>query len=286
MLIKRRELLKGLSVAALATAAPSAFSLTESSSGRQTDARSMFEWHCREFYDLRKALTPLELGFLEHSMELEGDVWGYDIADSEFVYSMITFSHRIAGDRINSSRVAMGSIRHADKLHGEMVRILEQHGVDIASLPDLEHMKGIGWDIEADHLKVYFYLPDITQTQDSEIAALRTKAGGEAHYPMGITSMTMHNSRPDVFEKKLYLAMKDRVPNAVADHPFTSDIVHTNYMITTRRGVVPQVDVRQGFDTSTLSAPGRDVTARYARLGEGVDTIAYQDNASYTIYFP
>ncbi len=57
-------------------------------------------------------------------------------------------------------------------------------------------------------------------------------------------------------------------------------------MITNRRGIVPQLDVKDAFDTSTLNTPGQSIAAKYTAMKETIDTIAFADQDTYTLYFP
>ena len=283
MLMKRRHFLKTLSTSALMLSASQAVGQLRAS----TPGEYLFNWYCTHFYDFRAQLPSADLNFIEQTLDLEGNLWTYDVdAGNDFIYSLITFSHRISGTHVNSTRVAMASIKNAAKLQPAIADVLDRNGVNPDTLPDFEHAIGLGWDQAEGHLKAYFYLPDITATQDSDIASLIDLVGHEAYYPMGLTSFTLKTDEPGLFEKKLYLGMQERIPDHVRDYPFAEQIVHTNYMVTTRRGIVPQVDLSQPFNTQQLTEPGRAIAAKYARLKESVDTVTYNDDKSYTLYFP
>ncbi len=82
MLIKRRELIKG--IAATAIALPASGLLASGALANATKAavpsegQNLFYWYCNHFYDSKKALAEKEMAFIKASLVLEGNVWGYD----------------------------------------------------------------------------------------------------------------------------------------------------------------------------------------------------------------
>lgn len=252
-------------------------------SASSTEAGRLYAWYRQQFFDFEPHLSPLERAYIQRVIELEGDIWSYDV-NGQFEYSMITFSHRVSGDRVNSARVAFASVNHAESLRPVIAEILRHRGVSAETVPEFEHAVGLGWDIEADQLKVYSYPRKWTALQDPEMKTLVRGVSGRAIHSHGYVASTFVGNT--LVEKKVYVGMRERLPAEVRRLPFGDSVIHTNLMVTTGRGVVPQVDLRRPAEISGLNGRGQELLKTYETLGETVDTVAYANSNEFTLYFP
>jgi hypothetical protein len=253
--------------------------------------RELHAWHRRTFFDFDKHLNQLEKDYIAACVELM-DAREHKV-DHNLFYSTVSYSHRVRGDKVNSSRVAYGSLRHRDRLRQPMERILRSRGISPEVMGNLPDAFGLGWDIEAGHLKVYIHLRSLAGIEDREAARLVRKVGETKVHDFGLVSYTFEG--PRLSERKVYVALREPRPAQVRDYPFRDLITHTNFMITDRRGIVPQVDLKSGeLDGKRyLNAAGRKVCEAYQRaMGReltardaSVDTLAYQGPDELTLYF-
>jgi hypothetical protein len=247
------------------------------------EAASIYDWYRSAFFDFNKHLSTKERAFIARCMELNTESWARPINDN-FEYSLFSFSHRIQGSRVNSSRVFFAVNSQSAAPTSMMADIAKDRGLDPASIPEFEHAVGLGWDVEAGHFKIYLLHEDLAQVRDPDVRRLIAKVGDEPKYDIGLASVTTKGGA--IIEKKAYVALKDPQPHWVKDYPFSADIDHTNLMITDRRGVVPQVDLAGKLDTHLNEMASR-VVDRYRRNFKiEVDTITYNGKDDYTIYFP
>ncbi|MEE8410215.1 MAG: hypothetical protein V3T05_11460, partial [Myxococcota bacterium] len=243
-----------------------------------------FDWYCDANFDFRKALSKRELAFADACMRLSPITWSHVIND-EFAYSLFSFSHRVRGSRVNSSRAFFATVDGQASVMGDIADLVKARGIRPASVPNFDKTVAIGWDFEVDQFKTYQLLRSLRDIEDPEVKALVALAGDAPKYDINLVSTTFVEGKP--VEKKVYVALKGNDHPALEGHPFASEVRHTNLMITTRRGVVPQLDLKQPLDPKNLNEYGRTLAAAYRRYFKmHVDTVNYTSPDDFTLYFP
>ncbi|MEO0811314.1 MAG: hypothetical protein AAFY60_00530, partial [Myxococcota bacterium] len=105
-----------------------------------------------------------------------------------------------------------------------------------------------------------------------------------AIYPQGLASLSIVDGA--ISERKVYVALREPQPELIQHLPFADSVIHTNLMVTSTRGIVPQVDVDGQVDPCHFNPIAGQIIDRYAQLDIGVDTVAYQDADNYVLYVP
>lgn len=213
-----------------------------------------------------------ELDYLEACFALARDF--QEISDSGFDrFSYYTYSHRVDGDAVNSSRLAYGSVQNPGPALVAAGPVLAARGLAIPGFylenPD-SHFYGLGWDFLEEQFKVYFRVTRLGELPETE-ARLIEGIVLQEHRPEGLVSFTY--TRNQLSESKVYV------------YPLAEPVAR---MRTDRRGEVQQVDVQAGGADwlSRLSLPGQRILRLYAERRENLDTIAFEDREHYTLYFP
>jgi hypothetical protein len=241
--------------------------------------RTLFAWHCRMFHPFETALRRSELAFLEQCFSLcesdaEVEARGYGHL------SFYSYSHRIHGDAVNSSRLAWGTVLYPDKLRDSARQVVVDRGLDVAPYffeSSNSLFYGLGWDLAEQQFKVYFRVPDMLRLPQAELRALaaraRARTGGAGLVSFTFVAGALH-------ESKVYLYPSPR----------SRATTHRTLMVTDRRGVVPQDDIvgheKHAAWVRRLSSPGRAIVQRYQSIGLTADTVAFEDRDRYTLYFP
>jgi hypothetical protein len=242
--------------------------------------RRLFDWHCRTFHPFHQELCEDERAYLEACFALARDwrevpEWGH----ADICY--YTYSHRVAGDRANSSRIAYGSILHAERAVEAAERVLHRRRVRIDPfyLDDAgSKLYGLGWDLIEGLFKVYFRVRSLASIPDSSLQALMRNQTREMRSE-GVVCFAFAGT--SLHESKVYL-----YPEA-APPPGDTTREYRVSMLSTRRGRVEQVDVADGRGwLPRINEAGRRIVALYAEVDEGLDAIAYGDRDHYVLYFP
>lgn len=242
--------------------------------------RRLFEWHQETFgrYDL----APEEREYLETCFALAE---GYEQrADSGYSqYSYYSYSHRVEGSRVNSSRLAYGLLSHASETLAAAVPVLEFRGARVDPFFTRSRHStfyGLGWDLEEGHFKVYFLVDAAEHLPMASLVRL-ARIGGE-HRPEVLVSLTFLEG--NLFEEKVYRYPVES-PGTLTSLPAGSS--GRALMSTSRRGVVPQYDVGDPLHwLERLNEQGRAIVTAYASIGETLDTVAWSDPHHFTLYFP
>ena len=238
--------------------------------------RTLFQWHCRHFFNFRRKLHRLEKDYLEHCFRLPSSYKEVSEGGYEH-FSYYTYSHRVKGNSVNSSRIAYGSVAHPDEAFAAAEPVLQHRAIELpASILSRTRFYGLGWDVEEEQFKVYFRTLDWT-TLHSDFLRLAGDYTLDEHRPEALLSLT-YEAR-EVAESKLYLYPKDEfLPNGVRGFA---------RMMTDRRGEVAQEDLdpRQ-LGCHTFNTVGQDIIKKYESIGEPLDTVAYQAPDNFTLYFP
>lgn len=281
MRIKRRRLLAGMAGSALGLWARPG--LATESLLSTADPNSLFDWVCHTFFDWRAYLARDERDFVDACLRRMPSSWSEPFG-SAVEYSLITFSHRIRFDgRVNSGRAAFGSIKEASRLRPSIAELVKNRGVTPGSLPHFDRAYGLGWDAWNDTLKVYMLVEDLNRVSDPELQAL-IGLSHESRFPFGLVSYAIRDGA--VRERRIYLALREAIPARVANHPLRSSFMHTNYMVTDERGIVPQVDVHQPFDPRRLGAAAARIATVYKRgMAVSLDTFSEAASHDHTLYF-
>jgi len=238
----------------------------------QSYHRFLFQWHCRHFFRFRRYLSEREKNYLEVCFELPDDY--REVSPSGYTgFSYYTYSHRIDGERVNSSRLAYGSILHSQEAWKAALPVLQERGLELPRFWTEDedcHFYGLGWDLEEQQFKVYVRCSRCERLPAEELQLLKGRRL-EDHLPEGLLSLTWTGGC--LSERKVYLYPRDQ-PGVAC-------------LLSDRRGAVAQLDVHdgQGWE-GRLSQPGRVILGRYRELNEELDTIAFQDRDHYTLYFP
>ena len=235
--------------------------------------QQLFEWHCETFFPFDERLTWAELDYFEACFSLaEGYVEPTRTGYAQLSY--YSYSHRIDGGQVDSSRVAMGTLAHPDEAWAAAQPVLHERGIDgSAARPQGALFYGLGWSVLARDFKVYFWVPDVHALPE-RLAVLARPHALDVRAE-GLISFTYQDGR--VSEEKVYLYPNTRTA-----------LGHRTMMVTTGRGVVGQHDVEENEDAwlARLSERGRDIVEKYEDVGESLDTIAFQDAEHCTLYFP
>lgn len=241
--------------------------------------RMLFQWHCRKFFRFRRHLTPNEKDYLETCFRLADDY--QETSESGYShFSYYSYSHRIDGEKVNSSRLAYGSVNRPEEALTAALPVLRERAVlvdDFFLHDPLSKFYGLGWDIEEEQFKVYFRVTQL-ELLPCGVKALVSATSLQEHRPEGLISFTFVQHK--LSETKVYLYPK-------ANENLPEGALGEARMFSDRRGLVSQLDLsRPELWAQKLNPSGQRILALYGELNETLDTIAYQDSEHYTLYFP
>lgn len=238
--------------------------------------RTLFQWHCRHFFNFRRKMHRTEKDYLEVCFRLPD---GYkEVSDGGYEhFSYYTYSHRVKGDKVNSSRIAYGSVKHPEQAFAAAEVVLNHREIELPeSLVHNTKFYGLGWDMEDNQFKVYFRALDWSNLHP-EFLKLAGSHKPQEHREEALLSITYESDI--ISERKLYLYPKDEfLPNGVRGFA---------RMMTDRRGEVAQEDLDPtNVEGHTYNQTGRDLIKKYEKIGEPLDTVAYHSEDNFTLYFP
>lgn len=241
----------------------------------------LHRWHCQEFYDFDAQFHEVEKAYVQKCFELM-DEWAYEV-NQNFVYSLASYSHQVSKSGVNSSRVSFGSFKYSEQLKPYLEDVLRLRSISTDVIKNKKAI-GLGWDFETGVFKVYFHHENLESLQDQELIALKAQIQDEV-YSSALSSYSFESEK--LSEKKLYLALTDKLPNRYQHHFSAKDSVsHTNLMVSSTRGVIPQMDLEH-YDYKKLDQSGQVLFKQYkATFGNQLDTISYNSEDKYTLYFP
>lgn len=238
--------------------------------------RNLFRWHCRNFFNFRRHLVAVEKLYLETCFELAQSL--NEVSEGGYAhFSYYTYSHRVKGDSVNSSRIAYGSVSHPQQAWESARRVLEKRAVTLPEgLAEENAFYGLGWDLEEDLFKVYFRTLD-WRTLPPALADLVVDYNWNEHRPEALLSLTYTGN--NLVERKVYL-----YPHSSVN---VEGVQGQARMITDTRGEVVQEDlVPNGVIPYDLNEAGKRILRLYRQIGEPLDTIAYKNSEDFTLYFP
>jgi hypothetical protein len=229
--------------------------------------RLLFQWHCRKFFRFRRHLSCTEKDYLEACFALAG--WLPEVSETGYShFSTYSYSHRVEGERVNSSRLAYGSVSRPEEAWQAARPVVAERGLHLPEFclkSPVSRFYGLGWDILERQFKVYFRVLRLAEAP-LELLQGQSLPG---HREEGLLSFTYTDGL--LSESKVYLYPLDTPGEA--------------RMVSDRRGVVAQHDVQpaQRWELNNL---GQSIVALYKEFGEELDTITYQDSDNFTLYFP
>jgi hypothetical protein len=241
--------------------------------------RFLFQWHCRNFFRFRRHLSAAEKDYLETCFALAR---GFEeVSESGYShFSYYSYSHRVDGEQVNSSRLAYGSVCHPEPAWQAARPVLAERGLTPPSFfvtHPASKFYGLGWDILERQFKIYFRVTQLGQLP-AEVAGLIGDRRLQDHREEGLVSYTYVDNQ--LSETKVYL-----YPRVSAELP--EGVRGEAHMVTDRRGAVPQYDVASVSPwIDKLNPAGQRIVRLYQELDEPLDTIAYSDPDHYTLYFP
>jgi len=247
---------------------------------------ALFDWHCQRFFPFHEHLTAAEWDYLEACFqsavlypEMPHDS-GYD------EYSVFSYSHRVAGDQVNSSRLAYGSLEYPDEMLAAARPVLAERGIALdpylLDAPE-SFFYGLGWDFAAGHCKVYFRILDLAKLPFASLHELmETTLPTEQRRQEGLISYTYVEGI--CHEEKVYIYPR---PEVAAYEELFQGTKGRVLMATSRRGTLTQYDVSSPKAwRQRLNPAGQALVDAYAANGLPLDTIAMRDNEHFTLYFP
>ncbi len=238
--------------------------------------RSLFQWHCRHFFNFRRHLNPTEKAYLETCFRLATDFDEISEAGYEH-FSYYTYSHRIKGSKTNSSRLAYGSVQRPEETVPAALEVLNKRGIKLEnSLLQQHKFYGLGWDLEEEQFKIYLRTLDWT-TLPAELHQLVCDFSTDEYRREALLSLTYQGQ--ETIERKVYLYPKQNLEKP--------GVRGSARMITDRRGIVTQEDVSSSEQLPyQLNQEGVRIVELYRGIGEDLDTIAYHGPEDFTLYFP
>lgn len=246
-----------------------------------------FRWYCDTFCDLQAGLSDTEMAYLQECFRL-AEVFAEVPEDSGYdEYSYFTYSHRVRGGEVNSSRFAYGSVANPHASLEAALPVLQERKVTVDAyfLKDPNSLfYGLGWDLEANQFKVYFRVLELAQMPLASLQELLASVTlDEAKQrPEGLVSFTFVGQ--ELYEEKVYVYPQ---PEAAQYHDIFPGTKGRVVMATSRRGAITQYDVSgTRLWRQKLNATGRAIVDTYAQRGYTLDTIAMQDQDNFTLYFP
>lgn len=238
--------------------------------------RSLFRWHCRNFFNYRRHLHPSESEYLEACFRLSSSY--KEISEGGYEhFSYYTYSHRVKGSSANSSRLAYGSVSHPEEAYQAALPALQYRGLTAPeSMTRNNRFYGLGWDIEENQFKLYFRSLDWSAIEGE----FRELAGGHSpatHRKEALLSITYRDN--EVEERKLYLyPLPEHLPNNVQGYA---------RMMTDCRGEVGQTDLDpSSAQAHVFNQLGQTIIEKYQEVDEPLDTVAYHSQDDFTLYFP
>ena len=232
--------------------------------------KNVYKWHCDNLYPFNTKLTIKESAYIEKCIDLSW--WEllrpFYLRKDQFIkrLSYFTYSHRVVRGKVNSSRIAYGSVINPDIAYELAKEILNERGIKSEILTDNNIIfGGLGWDFEEGHFKTYFRFKNfknLSSNYQKLLGNMQNKCKD------GIISIS-YDTNGNILERKVYCySKKDNIAELRSE--FRNDI---------------QQDCN-GQEKWNLNTTGNSILELYRKSGYKLDTITYKDKQNYTMYFP
>lgn len=125
--------------------------------------RRTFNQYCKHIFDFKKHLSPLELKYV-YAMIKYSNRKRLFIGNNEI--SFHSYSIHFSDEKINTSRLAYGTLYKNSCAENLVDQILEERGIQndhiLLKLSSMKKSRfyGLGWDIQNNHFKVYYIFED------------------------------------------------------------------------------------------------------------------------------
>eukprot|EP01060_Flectonema_neradi_P005519 TRINITY_DN13687_c1_g1_i1.p1 TRINITY_DN13687_c1_g1~~TRINITY_DN13687_c1_g1_i1.p1 ORF type:complete len:367 (+),score=40.55 TRINITY_DN13687_c1_g1_i1:65-1165(+) len=263
--------------------------------------RSLLNWHVSNFYPFMDKFSPEYKVYWEAFLKncsLDWQTTFMQQLEKEYFLSAYTYSHRIKGDKINSSRISFGASSPppsylvkaaADVLESEKITLPEPY----ADLDGKFKFYGLGWDFATNHLKLYHHgessdLPDELKAKAASARSLVT----DDYEPHCLVAFTYKGN--ELVEQKLYLYVTEM---AHIKDPLPTGTLNAACVLTAGqldRGTFWQLDVTHTrapkFDcpewTPRFGERALEVYNKYYNRSMRLDTLGYAAPDDLTMYFP
>lgn len=235
--------------------------------------KDIFRWHCDNIYPFDKMMSKVELEYVHGCIDISR--WEFLrfflIFWDEMIprLSFFCYSQRVDGDKVNKSRMAYGSLVRPKTVYEYAKPVLKERSIKLPFEPDNNFtFGGLGWDIDENHLKVYYRFNEFDKLSD-KYKRLCEKCLDKDFSSQGILSWIYKGS--DIVETKVYR------------YPKTE---RSACMFSKRRKDV-QIDCRidETFWDS-INKTGQEIIGMYSDNNIYLDTITVKDKDHYTLYFP
>jgi hypothetical protein len=222
--------------------------------------KNVYKWHCDNLYPFHTKLTIKESAYIEKCIDLSW--WEllrpFYLRKDPFIkrLSYFTYSHRVIRGKVNSSRIAYGSVINPDIAYELAKEILNERGIKSEILTDNNIIfGGLGWDFEEGHFKTYSRFKNF-KNLSSNYQKLLGNMQNKCKY--GIISIT-YDTNGNILERKVYCySKKDNIAELRSE--FRHDI---------------QRDCN-GQEKWNLNTTGNSILELYRKSGYKLDTITYK----------
>lgn len=284
--------------------------------------RTLFNWQLSDSkqLDFYHRLLGSERRYLELFFEL----YGYELYNLHFGLwtgnrmSSYTWSHRSTSTS-SSLRFACGTTSQEEPFALYARDVLIERSIDsgheIEQVKDGLSFYGLGWDLEANNFKLYLKFRDVDILPDTYKSLATNKLQEvEINFSQidiaqyGLVSLTYYNSEKSesiLHEIKVYLYPTEnelirhylkteqsghRINDSlISNVELYSSITNVAWLMASKRGFIEQFDIdvsKSSLWRSIVGENGNRIIDRYNSIHLKLETIAYQSNDSWTMYFP
>jgi len=242
----------------------------------------LFNWYCKNYFNLKKRLTQNELKYIFNIFNHSPIELLNKTMDNKRL-SFITYSHIISKNNktnIQSGRFSIGSILFPDLAFTYALDILKERSIILPKFLLTKKYKfgGLGWDFNKDYFKIYFRClhrnflnthKDIIQNiNDKRIERILKEYKTKKYWKEGILSFTYKNNK--LIERKIYV------------YPKYMKNKYVTYMLSDKRGLIKQTDIHK-YEGKNLYE--KELINSYEKINIKLDTIS-KDKDSTIFYFP
>ena len=193
---------------------------------------------------------------------------------SKNIYSYVTFSHSVNDNKVNSSRLSIGTLYFPKSYFNIANKVIKGRNINIKSIENDKNLffNGLGWDLMNDHFKIYYRYNDYNKLK-KKFKKLYKNKNKFNYAKKGIISLTYKDNK--LFETKLYLYENKNTNNETA------------YLFTSLRGAVIQhsnLDINTNF-YDKINDTGKNIVYKYKKNNYLIDTINITNKDNFIIYY-